>query len=209
LLSDCALLLPTVIVRIGGVFSDRCELPPLYSLIKLGSQPYAWGRWVPGHGKSGFPYIYKRELVRFLGSVIAQSKDLARLETLLAAEDSCTCHDDLFPRIRQLCAPGQNKRMVSIPVTWVRWLPQTSQRWHRFSSHASFAQPWMADYIDRPLRIDTRYTRSNLQWQARPGWSIRNRLTVLIHHFMAQRRFWERRNLRRNQGVYEYYQAAN
>ncbi|MCK7469051.1 MAG: NAD(P)-dependent oxidoreductase [Desulfosudis oleivorans] len=66
--------LPAVVMRIGGVFSDWCELPPLYSLIRLWSRPGPIGRCIPGRGKTGFPYIHRDELVRFVRRVIEKNR---------------------------------------------------------------------------------------------------------------------------------------
>ena len=86
----------------GRVFSDWCELPPLYSLIRLWSRRGSIGRCFPGRGRTGFPYIHRDELVRFVRRVIEKNDVLSRHEVLFASEDGCTCHDDLFPPIRRI-----------------------------------------------------------------------------------------------------------
>ena len=100
LLSDNSHKVPAVALRLGGVFSDWCELPPLYSLIKLWSKLNIIGRIIPGKGYSGFPYIHRYELVRIIRRVIEKSESLDRFEILIASEDGCTRHKDLFPIIR-------------------------------------------------------------------------------------------------------------
>jgi len=42
-------------MRIGGVFSDWCELPPLYSLIRMWSRRGPIGRCIPGVAKRASP----------------------------------------------------------------------------------------------------------------------------------------------------------
>ena len=62
----------------------------------------------------------------------------------------------------------------------------------------------MMDYVDTPLLVDTTVTRRKLQWNPGPELSILNRLPVLMQRFLADRSSWERRNVRRNEGRYEY-----
>jgi nucleoside-diphosphate-sugar epimerase len=45
---------PVAILRIGAVFSEWCELPPLYSLFQHWSQWAPVGRTVPGKGMTGY-----------------------------------------------------------------------------------------------------------------------------------------------------------
>ena len=56
--------LPGIVLRVAGAFSDWCELPPLYSLIKRWSGRGPSSRLVPGRGSSGFPYIHRDDVVR-------------------------------------------------------------------------------------------------------------------------------------------------
>jgi nucleoside-diphosphate-sugar epimerase len=54
---------PAIILRIGGVFTEWCELPPLWSVIQSWGQRGLSGRAVPGSGRSAIPYIHRDDLV--------------------------------------------------------------------------------------------------------------------------------------------------
>jgi nucleoside-diphosphate-sugar epimerase len=107
--------LPAVVMRIGGVFSDWCELPPLYSLIRLWNRRGPIGRCIPGVGKTGFPYIHRDELVRFVRRLIEKNDTLGRHEVLFASEDGCTCHEDLFRPIRRLGGQSISAGPIHVP----------------------------------------------------------------------------------------------
>jgi hypothetical protein len=62
----------------------------------------------------------------------------------------------------------------------------------------------MLAYADRPLRVDTRRTRQKLDWRPRDEYSVLKRLPVLMENFRRRHRCWVDRNIRRNDGVYEY-----
>ena len=107
--------LPAVVMRIGGVFSDWCELPPLYSLIRLWSRPGPIGRCIPGLGETGFPYIHRDELVRFVRRVIEKNDGLSRHEVLFASEDGCTGQNELFHPVRRLCERNLSGNPIHVP----------------------------------------------------------------------------------------------
>ena len=62
----------------------------------------------------------------------------------------------------------------------------------------------MMDYVDRPLVVDTSYTRAILHWTPESGYGITDRLPLLMKHFYDFRQLWDERNFRRNEGRYEY-----
>jgi hypothetical protein len=68
----------------------------------------------------------------------------------------------------------------------------------------TYEQPWMLAYADRPLRVDTSYTRQKIGWRPQDAYSILNRLPALIANFRNHRRYWLARNIRRNEGDYQY-----
>ena len=96
--------LPAVVLRIGGVFSDWSELPPLSSLIGLWSGRSPLSRLVPGRGTTGIPYIHRHDLVRFVRRSIERQEKLAPYEVLLACQQGAVLHRDLFAAIHQ--SPG-------------------------------------------------------------------------------------------------------
>ena len=67
-----------------------------------------------------------------------------------------------------------------------------------------YERRWMMDYVDRPLVVDTAYTRQKLQWRPGPELSVLNRMPVLMQQFQEHRAIWERRNINRNEGRYAY-----
>jgi len=68
----------------------------------------------------------------------------------------------------------------------------------------TYEQPWMLAYADRPLRVDTSYTRQKLDWSPKDEYRILNRLPALMANFQNHRRSWLARNIRRNEGNYQF-----
>jgi nucleoside-diphosphate-sugar epimerase len=196
--------LPAVVMRLGGVFSDWCELPPLYSLIRLWSNRGPIGRCIPGRGKTGFPYIHRDEVVRFVRRIIEKNDTLDRHEILFASEDGCTCHEDLFRPIRRLCGQGLSAGPIHVPPPLALLSLYLKLAANGLRFRQTYEQPWMLAYADRPLRVDTTCTRQKLGWSPKDEYCILNRLPALMENFRNHRRYWIARNIRRNEGKYEF-----
>lgn len=194
----------TLALRIAGVFSDWCELPPLYSLMKLWSKPNFMGQMIPGRGLSGFPYIHRLDLVQCVRRVLRQHENLATAEVLFASPPGCTTHNELFAAIRRACGARFDPKPIFIAPGLAKSVLFVKNRIKAVMGRKRYERRWMMDYIDTPLVVDTAYTRRKLQWTPGPEWSVLNRMPALIQHFLEDRRAWEARNVRRNEGCYAY-----
>ncbi|MFZ5568957.1 MAG: NAD-dependent epimerase/dehydratase family protein [Thermodesulfobacteriota bacterium] len=196
--------IPCVSLRIGGVFSDWCELPPLYSLIRMWSSPMPSGRMVPGQGTSGFPYIHRDDLVRAVRKVLQASHRLAPLERLFAAPSGCTLHRELFPLIREGMGFDSAARPIFVPPVAAGMALFIRNRFKVLLGQRRYERRWMLDYVDRPLIVDAGYTHALLDWRPSSELGVLQRLPVLMRHFNNDRQEWEKRNIRRNEGRYDY-----
>jgi nucleoside-diphosphate-sugar epimerase len=162
------------------------------------------GRCIPGRGQTGFPYIHRDELVRFVRRVVEKSETLGRHEVLFASEDGCTCHADLFPLIRRLAGFSPAADPIHVPPALVVPFLYLQLAANSLLRRPTYEQPWMLAYADRPLRVDTSRTRQRLDWRPRGEYSILNRLPVLMENFRRHYRSWINRNIRRNDGNYQF-----
>ena len=204
LLAQYSARLPVVALRIGGVFSDWCELPPLYSLMKLWSQPHVLGQMIPGRGTSGFPYIHRRDLAKTVRTIIERHENLASFDILFASPPGCTTHSELFTGIRRACGTHVPLKPIYISPALARCFLFLKNGLKVMLGRKRYERRWMMDYVDTPLVVDTTVTQQKLQWTPGPELSILNRLPVLMQRFLANRSSWELRNIRRNEGRYEY-----
>ncbi len=202
---DASARLPGVVLRIGGAFSDWCELPPLASLIGLWAGRSPFGRLLVGQGATGMPYIHRHDVVRIVRSCIEAQETLGSYEVFLASQQGTVTHKDLFAVIRQVARPAAAPAAVTVP----RWAAGLGLRARRaigaIFGRVPFERPWMLKYVDRPWVVDTTCTRNRLGWSCTEGMGILDRLPTMLDHFLQQRRTWEHRNRVRNQGQYAYY----
>ncbi len=202
---DASARLPGVVLRIGGAFSDWCELPPLASLIGLWAGRSPFGRLLVGQGTTGMPYIHRHDLVRIVRSCIEAHETLGPYEVFLASQQGTVTHRDLFAVIHQEVR-GKAAAAIAIPC-WAARLGLPARRAiGAILGRAPFERPWMLKYVDRPWVADTTYTRNRLGWSCTEGLGILDRLPIMLEHFTRERRIWEDRNRVRNQGQYAYYE---
>ena len=203
-LQQLAAYLPVAVIRLGGVFTDWCELPPLYSLIRLWSRPRTLGRIMPGRGYAGFPYIHRHDAVAGIAHVIAHHERLERYEVLFAAPQGCTLQRDLFPLIHAQLHGGHQVRPLSIPAP-LMWILLFAQKYFcRVRRRVALEQPWMARYIDRPLVVDTSYTRQRLGWAPHPSRSIVHCLPAILDRALSAPNEYRQRNEQRILGHYQF-----
>lgn len=196
--------IPTLSLRIGGVFTDWCELPPLYSLIHLWSKPLPLGRMMPGRGGAGFPYLHRQDLVACVRRIVERTEAPSPHEVLLAAPDGCTRQVDLFPVVQAAMGRSPGLAPLCLSPACLRPFLWIAQHVKTISGRSVYEQPWMLDYADRPLVVDAARSHLRLDWRPRPGAGIVDRLPRIVHHFRTETLRWEHRNIRRNEGRYEY-----
>jgi nucleoside-diphosphate-sugar epimerase len=202
---DASVRLPGVVLRIGGAFSDWCELPPLASLIGLWAGRFPFGRLLVGEGMTGIPYIHRHDVVQIVRSCIEAHETLGSYEVFLASQHGTVTHKDLFAIIHQAARGKAAPAAITVP----RWAARLGLHARRaigaIFGRVPFEQPWMLKYVDRPWVVDTTYTRDRLGWSCTEGMGILDRLPIMLEQFMQERRTWEHRNRVRYQGQYAYY----
>jgi len=195
---------PAVILRLGGVFTDWCELPPLFSVMKLWTRPFI-GRMIPGQGMSGFPYIHRRDVVHIVRRIIEKDNSLDRFETLFASHDGVTCQKELFPIIRKEIDQNLTIKPIHIPLPLARIALYGKFFFNLLGNKKTYERAWMIDFADRPLVVDTALTRKKLDWEPRSELHILARLPFLLKKFNHHPEIWHIRNINRNDQKYEYH----
>ncbi len=196
--------LPAVVLRIGGVFTDWCELPPLFSIMRMWRKPF-FGRMIPGHGTTGFPYIHRRDVVKIVRRIIEKNEDLERCDTLFAAPSGFTGQKELFPIIRKGFNETFSRQPLHVSLPFARMALHGKYFFNTLRQKKTYERAWMINYVDRPLVVDTSYTQKKLDWEPRSRLHILERLPILLHNFNHHHRTWYMRNINRNDQKYEYY----
>ncbi len=208
LVREASSRLPAITLRIGGVFSDWCELPPLCSMMRM------WGggfpgkkRIVVGHGRTGMPYIHRDDLVKLVRRCIERAQTLEAYEVFLASQHGAVSHEELF-HVLQETRGDRRSKPIFIPARAARLGLRMERMWGFLTGNPPFEQLWMLEYVDRPWVADTTHSQVRLGWQCSEELSLCRRLPLLCRRFRKQRSEWERRNRARDQLAYAYVPDA-
>jgi len=200
--------LPGVVLRIGGVFTDWCELPPLYSLIRLWGGLWPTARVIPGRGESGIPYIHRADLVALARAVIERSDELGSYEVFLASQNGCVTHNQLFPVIRREAGKSVRAKPIYMPRMLAKTGLTVQCALGSLIGRMPYERPWMLDYVDCPLNVDTTRNQAILGWDCLPKRSIMARLPAMMVNWWDHRELWDERNILRNEARYSYYRES-
>jgi nucleoside-diphosphate-sugar epimerase len=195
--------LPVIILRIGGAFSDWCELPPLSSVLQMWTGGFPMDRILAGRGVSGIPYIHRSDVVRLVKLCLDKHDQLDPSEIFLASQDGAVSHKDLWATVSQAWKQTQLK-----PWFMPKHAAAIGVRLKYYQGHLTgkrpFERPWMTRYIDRPWVVDTTYTRTRLDWDCTASMRILERIPTMLGIIRHHHRRWIMRNKIRNRTNYTY-----
>lgn len=204
MLAEASAQLPCMILRIAGVFSDWCELPPLYGLIRLWSSAYPMGLIVPGRGESAIPYIHLHDLVHLLRKCLLRSHTLDTYTIILASPHGAVSHRQLFPAIRSVSGFSGSQNPIYLPLTLARFGTWIRSGWGEITGHGSYERPWMLNYVDKPWNTDPGHTQRILDWACTGESDILEKIPVIMKNRSASPGVWEEREIRRMERRYSY-----
>ena len=137
--------------------------------------------------------------------IVEMDRELPPYEVLFASPPGATLQKDLFPIIRKESHPHFSTAPISVPPMIARAVLLIKYSVNTLMLKQTYERAWMIRYLDRPLWVDTAYTRNRLGWHPSPELHVLKKLPVLMKQFREHRREWIRRNINRNDQNYEYH----
>jgi len=185
---------PCSILRLAAVFSDWCEYPMLYMLLKSWlSTNKLMSRIVTGHGESAIPYIHIRDLIKLLIRIVEISDTLPRLAIYNASPNGSVSHNELFKTVtRYYYGHGLKPFLIPKPMTYLGLVIISFLGW--LNGKKTLEQSWMAKYIDKKLNVDASETYNALGWKPTPRYHILRRLLFLTEKLTGHPNDWTFRN---------------
>ena len=185
---------PCSILRLAAVFSDWCEYPMLYMLLKSWlSTNKLMSRIIAGHGESAIPYIHIRDLIKLFLRIIEISDILPQFGTYIASPNGSISHKELFKAVtRYYYGRGPKPFPMPKPMACLGLVIISFFGW--LKGKKTLEQPWMAEYIDEKLNVDASATYNALGWKPTPRWHILRRLLFLTEKMISYPNDWTFRN---------------
>ncbi len=184
---------PSAILRFAALFSDWCEYPPLFMFLGTWLSG-AWNRRVlGGRGQSAIPFMHVREIPAFMMHLLSRERELAPGEILIASPDGAVSHQQLFAAAT-LDQFGRRLKPIHMPRVLCGPGIRARDLLGRLTGQRPFERPWMADYIDLSLTVDSSVTRRRLGWAPRARLEIVRRIPFMLENFRTDPIEWHRRN---------------
>jgi nucleoside-diphosphate-sugar epimerase len=181
------------VLRFAAVYSDWCEYPPLYVFLRTWLSEIWNARVLGGRGDSAVTYIHVQDLVRLIHIVLDRSDDLPRYAIYNASPSHTTSHLELFAAATRFFygdgaeAVHMPRLMCEVGVRLRWWLG-------KLRGSPPFEAPWMTQYIDQQLRVDSSRTQAALNWRPTPRLDVTRRLLVLTENMKSHGDVWHERN---------------
>lgn len=165
--------IPFVLLRIAGVYTDRCDSPFLAHQIQRIYERHATGRLYAGDAARGQAFIHIDDLVELIGRVVERRRELPPALPLLVGEPTVMTYEALQNHLawrlhgetrwptheipRPLAKAGAWLRERLEPV-----IPDAIDRGER-----PFVRPYMAELAEDHYELDVSRARELLGWEPR------------------------------------------
>jgi nucleoside-diphosphate-sugar epimerase len=185
---------PCSIVRLAAVYSDWCEYPMLYMLLKYWlSENKLMSRILIGCGESALPYIHIRDVIKAFLRIVKISDTLPRLTTFIASPQGSVSQNELFKTATRYyywheIKPFRVPKLLAFIGLVIISL------FGRLSGKETLEQPWMTKYVDKQLTVDASATYNTLGWKPTPRYHILRRLLFLTEKMTGHPNNWTFRN---------------
>ena len=185
---------PCSIVRLAAVYSDWCEYPMLYMLLRHWlSGNKLTSRILSGRGESAVPYIHIRDLIKLFLRIIEISDTLPQFATYIAGPKESISHEELFKAVTRYYY-GYDVKPFKMPKFFIRLglIVLSFSGW--LTGKETLEKPWMAGYIDKKLTIEPSVTYTALDWKPAPRYLVLRRLLFLTEKITSHPYDWNFRN---------------
>ncbi|MBX3301813.1 MAG: NAD-dependent epimerase/dehydratase family protein [Nitrospira sp.] len=180
--------MPVVLMRIAGVYDDRCHSIPITHQIKRIYEQRFVGRLYSGDLTHGAAFLHMDDMVDALVLAVEHRKDLPPVTTLLIGEPDTLSYDDLQRIIsRRLHGHEWTTYRIPKPVAklgaWFQTLVPGAD---------PFIKPWMIDIADDHYALDISRARTLLGWS--PRHSLRETIPKMLTDLQSDPISWYREN---------------
>jgi nucleoside-diphosphate-sugar epimerase len=179
---------PVVLLRIGGVYDDRCHSIPLAQQIQRIYEKRFVGHIFPGDITHGVAFVHMEDMIEALMLAVEHRKELPQVTTLLIGEPETLSYNELQRAIsRQV--HGKEWTTYRIPKSLAEfgaWLQ------NMVPGADPFVKPWMINLSDDHYAFDISRARRFLGWE--PRHSLQRTVPRMINELKMDPVGWYREN---------------
>ena len=182
---------PRIELVLAGIYSDFCELVPLYQAIER-IRGGSFQRWFfPGRTDRGLTYVHVDDAASAVVAALrARYQERDRVHRFLVGEPEPVTNQTIFDATSKAFGRARVPK-VRVP----RWLAVFGAWVANVIGDGYFVQPWMIPFAEEHFAFDLSETETRLHWQSKV------RLTEFLPTMLANARHspeaWKQRNERR------------
>jgi nucleoside-diphosphate-sugar epimerase len=181
--------MPTVIMRIAGVYDDKCHSIPISHQIQRIYEKQLEGRFFPGNLHHGASFLHMDDLVDAIAQAVKMRKQLPPDLIVLIGEPVTLSYDDLQREISQLLfnkgyTTYRIPKMAAKIGAWVQC--------HLPFIPSPFIKPWMIDLADDHYELDISRAKKTLGWE--PQHALKTTLPKIIEGLKTNPVQWYKDN---------------
>lgn len=184
---------PSCIFRLGAVYSDWCEYPPLYTFLNTWLSKSWRSKVLAGKGESAIPYVHIRDVVNFFKQLLAKHTSVKSGEILIVSTEGSTSHLDLY-KLATRYHYGKENKPLYMPKIMCALGIYVINFFKRLFKQEIFEQPWMIKYIDKKLNVKLSLTPALINWRPNARLKIDKRFPFLIERMKSESLTWHMRN---------------
>ena len=182
---------PAVLLRISGVYDDRCHSIPLAHQIQRINERDLTSRFYSGSTAHGQSFLHMDDLVDAIERVVERRASLPPEIALLVGEPDALSYDELQHTIARLIR-GASKETIALPSALAPFAKAGAWVLDHVPGQEGFVKPWMIDRANDHYALDITRARTLLGWE--PKRSLRETLPKMVGALKADPLGWYREN---------------
>ncbi len=181
--------IPTVVLRISGVYDDLCHSIPISNEIQRIYEHQLVSHFFPGDLAAGASFIHMDDLVDAIVRCVELRKELPKETTLLLGEERVLSTEQMQRKISDLLFHKQiHTYRIPKMLAWIGAFVQC----HIPFKAKPFIRPWMIKHADENYDLDLSRTKKLLRWQ--PKYDLASKLKVMIDNLKTDPQKWYKVN---------------
>lgn len=181
--------MPSVILRVAGVYDDGCHSIPISHQIQRIYEKQMEAHLFSGNVQHGAAFVHMDDLVDSIVSAVEKRKELPKETLLLIGEPKTLTYDQIQRKVSKLLF-NKEIRTFRVPKfiakigAWVQCLFSFRKK--------PFIRPWMIDYADDHYELDISRAKKLLGWS--PKKTLDQTLPIMIQDLKQNPEKWYKVN---------------